>query len=59
MLSFLRKIILLFSFFFKLKILRKNNYDIVIFDIESKFDLDYLLKEKKKIFYLADRNEHF
>tara|TARA_B100000989_G_scaffold285571_1_gene253386 strand:- start:636 stop:1829 length:1194 start_codon:yes stop_codon:yes gene_type:complete len=59
MLSFLRKIILLLSFFFKLKILRKNNYDIVIFDIESKFDLDYLLKEKKKIFYLADRNEHF
>ena len=59
MLSFLRKIIIFFSFFYRFKILRKNNYDTVIFDIESKYDFDYLLKERKKIFYLADRNKHF
>ena len=54
MLSFLRKIIIFFSFFCRFKILRKNDYDTVIFDIESKYDFDYLLKERKKIFYLAD-----
>ena len=59
MLSFLRKIIIFFSFFCRFKILKKNDYDTVIFDIESKYDFDYLLKERKKIFYLADRNKHF
>ena len=56
MLSFLKKIIKFFAFFYRFKILREKDYDTVIFDIESKYDFDYLLKERK--FFINDRNKH-
>lgn len=56
----LKKIITLIKLILiiKIRILKKYNNELIIFDEESKNDLDFLL-EKKRIYFIPDRAKHF